>query len=134
MIVRSWFEILQRHSLDAMVWAAVPFVFGSDYLRQNSKILDRLVKTIVRRNKTDALRAHLEAMQHYPPLSNTIRKTPFLVLVLTGLDDLLVTSEGSREIAEICGGRHQALKAIGHSIPAEAPELFIKLVTEFLEP
>jgi len=134
MIVKSWFEILQRHSLDAMVWASLPHIFGSNYLRQNSKVLDRIVKTIVRRNHTDALRAHLEAMQNYPPLISTLEKTPFLTLVLSGQDDPLVTSEGSQEIAQICGGRHRELSGIGHSMVAEAPELFIKLVTEFLEP
>jgi 3-oxoadipate enol-lactonase len=133
MIVRSWLEILQRHSLDAMVWAAVPHVFGSQYLRQNSKLLGRIVKTIVRRNHGHALRAHLEAMQHYPPLSANAARTPFLTLVLSGEDDPLVSVDGSREIARICGGRHQELKGIGHSIPAEAPDFFIKLVAEFLE-
>jgi 3-oxoadipate enol-lactonase len=133
MIVRSWLEILQRHSLDAMVWAAVPHVFGSQYLKQNSKILERIVKTIVRRNDGHALRAHLEAMQHYPPLSGNVARTPFLTLVLSGADDPLVSVAGSQEIAQLCGGRHQELKGIGHSIPAEAPALFTKLVTEFLE-
>jgi 3-oxoadipate enol-lactonase len=133
MIVRSWLEILQRHSLDAMVWAAVPHVFGSQYLKQNSKILERIVKTIVRRNHSQALRAHLEAMQHYPPLRGTIARTPFLTLVLSGEDDPLVTVAGSREIAQICGGRYQELKGIGHSVPAEAPGLFTRMVAEFLE-
>ena len=132
-IVRSWLEILQRHSLDAMVWAAVPHVFGSQYLRQNSKLLERIVKTIVRRNHGHALRAHLEAMRHYPPLSATLTRTPFLTLVLSGEDDPLVSADGSREIARTCGGRHQELKGIGHSIPVEAPDLFIKLIAEFLE-
>jgi 3-oxoadipate enol-lactonase len=134
MIVRSWFEILERHSLDAMVWAALPHIFGSKYLKQNAKVLDRIVKTIVRRNHTDALRAHLEAMQNYPPLVSALQKTPFLTLVLTGEDDPLVTGEGAQEVAQICGGRHRELAGIGHSIVAEAPELFVKLVTEFLEP
>jgi 3-oxoadipate enol-lactonase len=134
MIVRSWFEILQRHSLDAMVWAAVPHVFGSQYLKENSKILERIVKTIVRRNNSQALRAHLEAMQHYPPLKRAIARTPFLTLVLSGEDDPLVTAAGSREIAQICGGRYQELAGIGHSIPAEAPGIFIDLVSEFLGP
>ncbi len=133
MIVRSWVEILQRHSLDAMVWAAVPHVFGHNYLRENSRILDRIVKTIVRRNRTEALRSHLQAMQHYPTLSSTIKKTPFLVLVLTGEDDPLVTNEGGQEIARICGGRHQELAGVGHSLPAEAPDLFVKLVLSFLD-
>ncbi|MDA8141500.1 MAG: alpha/beta hydrolase [Desulfobacteraceae bacterium] len=132
MIVRSWHEILQRHSLDAMVWAALPHVFGRTFLKENEKQLDRIVKTIVRRNKTEALRAHLEALQHYPPLGNVLKAPPFLVLVLTGEDDLLVSKEGAEEIAEICGGRHIEFKGIGHSLSAEAPKQFIQIVTDFL--
>ena len=132
MTVRSWYEILRRHSLDAMVWAAVPYVFGRKYLKANAKILDRIVKTIVRRNRTEALRAHLEALQNYPPLSNSLKKTPFLTLLLTGEDDPLVTSQGAQEMAEVCGARHRELKAVGHSLPAEAPELFMELVSDFL--
>ena len=134
MIVRSWYEILRRHSLDAMVWAAVPYVFGRKYLKENSKIMDRIVNTIVRRNHTEALRAHLEAMQNYPPLSDSLKKTPFLTLLLTGEDDPLVTSQGAQEMAQACGGRHRELEGVGHSIPAEAPELFVKLVLDFLAP
>ncbi len=131
MIVRSWYEILQRHSLDAMVWAAVPHVFGRNYLRKNVKVLERIVKTIVRRNKTESLRAHLTAMQKYPPLINNLKETPFLVLVLTGEDDPLVTKEGGLEIARICGGRHEEIKGVGHSIPAEAQDQFLDMVRDF---
>jgi pimeloyl-ACP methyl ester carboxylesterase len=133
-VVRSWYEILRRHSLDAMVWAAVPVVFGTRYLRDNAKVLDRIVKTIVRRNDTDALRTHLEAMQHYPPLVKMLKQTPFLVLVVTGEDDPLVTSDGAAEIAHICGGRHIEIEGVGHSVPAEAPDRFIQLVLDFLAP
>ena len=132
MIVRSWYEILQRHSLDAMVWAAVPHVFGRNYLRANVKVLERIVKTIVRRNKTEALRAHLKALQTYPPLAAELKETPFLVLVLTGEDDPLITKEGGEEIARICGGRHEEMKGVGHSIPAEAQERFLEMVHHFL--
>jgi pimeloyl-ACP methyl ester carboxylesterase len=133
MIVRSWHEILQRHSLDAMVWAALPHVFGRSFLKQNEKQLERIVKTIVRRNKTEALRAHLAALQNYPPLGNVLKNLPFLVLVLTGEDDLLVSTEGAEEIARICGGRHIELKGTGHSVSAEAPRQFIQLLTDFLD-
>ncbi len=133
MIVRSWHEILQRHSLDAMVWAALPYVFGRHFLRQNENQLERIVKTIVRRNKTDALRAHLSALQNYPPLAPMLKRTPFLVLVLTGEDDPLVAVEGAEEIARVCGGRHVSLKGIGHSIPAEAPEDFVRLIGDFVQ-
>jgi pimeloyl-ACP methyl ester carboxylesterase len=132
MIVRSWYEILQRHSLDAMVWAAVPHVFGHRYLRANAKVLERIVNTIVRRNRAESLRAHLEAMRHYPPVSKTLRKFPFLLLVLTGEDDPLVTKQGAREIARICGGRHKEIAGAGHSIPAEAQTTFLELIDPFL--
>ena len=132
MIVRSWYEILQRHSLDAMVWAAVPHVFGRKFLKENEKVLVRIVQTIVRRNKTKSLRAHLSAMQHYPPLSKSIDRTACLVLVITGGDDPLVTHEGAREIARICGGRHEVLKGVGHSIPAESPHEFNRLIDDFM--
>ena len=71
MIVQSWREILQRHSLDAMVWSALPHVFGRNYLKANEKMLERIADTIVRRNHTEALRAHLEAGD---PLSAVIPK------------------------------------------------------------
>lgn len=132
MIVRSWHEILQRHSLDAMVWAALPHIFGRNFLKENEKQLDRIVKTIVRRNNTEALRAHLTALQSYPPLGNLLRSLPFLLLVLTGEDDLLVTREGAEEIARTCGGRHVELKGIGHSMAAEAPQQFLHLLNDFL--
>lgn len=132
MIVRSWYEILLRHSLDAMAWAALPHVFGRTFLRENEKQLDRIVKTIVRRNHTESLRAHLTALQTYPPLRTVLKNLPFLLLVLTGEDDPLVTREGAEEMAAICGGRHTELPGVGHSIPAEAPRRFMQLVGAFL--
>jgi 3-oxoadipate enol-lactonase len=131
MIVRSWHEILQRHSLDAMVWAALPHIFGRNFLRANERQLERIVKTLVRRNRTECLRTHLEALQNYPPLGASLKSQPFLVLVLTGEDDPLVTAEGAAEIAQICGGRHVELKGVGHSISAEAPQEFHAILNEF---
>jgi 3-oxoadipate enol-lactonase len=132
MIVRSWLEILKRHSLDAMVWAAAPHVFGRNYLYQNEKVLDRMVKTIVRRNNTDALRAHLEALVHYPALAGELKRLPCLSLVVCGEDDPLVSAEGVAEMAHICGSRSKTLPGIGHSIIAEAPEQLAELVEDFL--
>jgi hypothetical protein len=44
-----------------------------------------------------------------------------------------VTIEGGREIARICGGRHEEIKGVGHSIPAESQDQFLELVSRFLE-
>ena len=132
MIVRAWHEILQRHSLDAMVWAAMPHIFGRAFLKENEKQLERIVKTLVRRNKTESLRAHLAALQTYPPLGTTLKQLPFLTLILTGEDDPLVSCQGAQEIAAVCGGRHIELKGVGHSVSAENPRQFIRIVSEFL--
>jgi 3-oxoadipate enol-lactonase len=132
MIVRSWHEILQRHSLDAMVWAALPHIFGRKFLRANERQIERIVKTLVRRNRTESLRAHLQALQNYPPLGSNLKSQPFLVLVLTGEDDPLVTAEGAEEVARVCGGRHIELKGVGHSLSAEAPREFHRIISEFL--
>jgi pimeloyl-ACP methyl ester carboxylesterase len=131
LIVRSWLEVLRNGEFEAMVWAALPYVFGEAYLKHKEKNLERIVKTIVRRNNKDSLIAHLEAIRTYPSLRQIV-KNAHPTLVISGSDDPLVTSEGARQLAEICGGRHEQIPGVGHSIPAEAPEQFNDLVIAFL--
>ena len=61
-----------------------------------------------------------------------LQRHPFLVLVVTGEDDPLVTAEGGDQLAQLCGGRHVELKGVGHSFPAEDPQQFTALVADFL--
>jgi pimeloyl-ACP methyl ester carboxylesterase len=117
-----------------MVWAALPHIFGRDYLRTHEKNADRIVKTIVRRNNTDAVRAHLEALVRYRPLSDELKPLAPLSLVLSGEDDPLISPEGVAELARICGGREALLQGVGHSITAEAPRRMAALIGEFLSP
>ncbi len=134
MIVRSWYEILKACSLEAMVWAALPHVFGQKYMRENEKMLPQIAKTIVRRNKQKNLKAHLEAMTGYPSMARLMRRTDSQVLVMTGSDDPLVSRQGAAKLAATCGGRHYQLPNCGHSLPVEAPELFVKAVISFCTP
>ena len=55
------------------------------------------------------------------------------VLGSCGSDDLLVKESYANQLAMICDGQHDHFKGIGHSIPAEAPELFNKTVLQFLD-
>jgi len=55
------------------------------------------------------------------------------VLVVSGSDDLLINESDAKELAMVCGGRHNHLTGIGHSIPAEAPGVFTKTVLQFLD-
>jgi len=132
LIVRSWRSIVQSGGLEPMVDAVLPHVFGEAFLNRNSRQLERVAKTIVRRNKGSFLLAHLSAMTAYPRLRSMLKKMDIPILVMSGSDDALVSAAGAAEVAEKSGGRHLVVRDAGHSIPVEAPKLFIKTLTQFL--
>jgi 3-oxoadipate enol-lactonase len=132
LIVRSWLKIVESGGAEAMVSAALPYVFGEDYLIRNTRILDRIAKTIIRRNRASSVAAHLSAMAGYPRLRSMLEKLDVPLLVISGSDDPLVSVSGAAEVAEKSGGRYLRVKGAGHSIPAEEPELFLKTILQFL--
>jgi 3-oxoadipate enol-lactonase len=132
LIVRSWLKIIESGGLAAMVDAAMPHVFGEAYLVHHKKHLDRIAKTIVRRNREASLVAHLTAIGHYPPLRSLLQPLDVPTLVMCGADDPLVSAQGAAEMAAKSGGRHLVINGVGHSIPAEAPRLFLEAIHRFL--
>jgi len=130
--VKSWLATLNEAGLEAMVWASLPVVFGEDFLKDKERILDGLVKATVRRNSKEGLTAFLEAMMADPPLSQIVGSGSVPCLVISASEDPLVTEEGAKDLAALCGGRHSHVTGIGHSVPSEAPELFNEMVLEFL--
>jgi 3-oxoadipate enol-lactonase len=132
LILKSWLEILKRSDLETLARVSLPVAFGENFLKQKQRIMDDIVTAIVRRNKKQSLIAHLEAMAVYPLLSQIAQNVHCPVLVLSGSDDLLLNESDAKQLAMVCGGRHDHLTGIGHSIPAEAPELFNKTVLQFL--
>ncbi|MBW1821627.1 MAG: alpha/beta hydrolase, partial [Deltaproteobacteria bacterium] len=95
-------------------------------------ILYKMVKAIVVRNKKEALIAQLKAMNHYPPLAGPAKTITCPALVISGSQDQLVDPKEAKQLADLCRGRHEKIPDIGHSIPAETPELFNKIVLQFL--
>ena len=132
LIVRSWLEILKSSDLETLAWASLPVAFGENFLKQKEKTLCNIVKAIVKRNKKESLVAQLNALAVYPPLSDIARKVRAPSLFISGSDDPFVTGKKTRQLAKLCGGTHKQIKGSGHSIPAEAPELFIKTVMDFI--
>lgn len=132
LIVRSWLKIIENGGLDAMVSAVVPHVFGESYLIRNTRMLDRITKTIIRRNRAPSVAAHLSAMAGYPRLSPMLEKLDMPSLVMSGSDDPLVSVNGAAAVAERSGGRYLLVKGAGHSIPAEEPEWFLNTILQFL--
>jgi pimeloyl-ACP methyl ester carboxylesterase len=131
-IVRSWLEILKLSGLKAMAWAALPTVFGNKFLKDHQKIIDKIVYAVEIRNSRKALIAQLEAVLNYPPPDNIPLDFNIPSLVLAGSEDPLVEPDDVQHLAHRCRATQERLDGIGHSIPAEAPEIFQKLVLEFL--
>jgi 3-oxoadipate enol-lactonase len=131
--VRSWLEILNLSDLRAMAWAAVPTVFGDRFLKHHQKTLDKIVNAVVFRNSKKALAAQLDAVLRYPQPDSIPGDFNVPTLIVSGSEDLLVDSDDVRRLAELCRADHAVLPGLGHSIPAEAPELFEQMVLEFFD-
>jgi len=130
--VRSWLEILQRSDVEAMAWAAVPAVFGNRFIKHHQKTLDKIVNAVVQRNSRTSLLAQLEAALRYPQSESISRDFNIPTLLVTGSEDPLVVSGDIRQLADSCKAHHIQLKNVGHSVPAEAPDLFEQMLLEFL--
>ena len=130
--VQSWLKILQLSGLEAMAWAALPTVFGSNFLRHHHKAMAMIVAAVVKRNNKKALIAQLEAILRYPATDRMPDDFSRPTLILSGSEDALVSPEDAGLLADHCNARHEELTGIGHSIPAEAPRMFEKLVLDFL--
>jgi pimeloyl-ACP methyl ester carboxylesterase len=131
-IIRSWLEILRLSGLEAMAWAALPYVFGNSFLNQHEKILDKIVDAVVLRNSRRSLIAQLEAVLKYPAPGSMTVNLNHPALVISGAEDPIIDPGDVRQLADLCRARPEKLLGIGHSIPAETPSLFGKMVIEFL--
>lgn len=130
-IVRSWVEILKLSGLKAMAWAAVPTIFGNQFLKDHQNTIDMIVEAVVVRNSRQALIAQLEAILKYPAPIRLPAGFDIPTLILSGAQDPMVEAVDVRRLALDCRANHEHLAGIVHSIPAEAPEIFKKLVLEF---
>lgn len=131
-IIQSWLEILQSGGLRSLGWAVLPVIFGENFLKQNKRMIDKMVEAIVARNNKDALIEQLKAIKNYPAPGSLAKKINCPTLIISGLQDRLVNTEDAMQLAKLCRGSHEEIPDIGHSIPAEAPELFNTTVLKFL--
>jgi 3-oxoadipate enol-lactonase len=131
-IVRSWLEILRLSGLKAMAWAALPTVFGNNFLNQHQKILDKIVDAVTLRNRKKSLMTQLDAVLQYPTPDSIAKNLSQSVLVVSGAEDPIVDSGDVRRLADLYNARHEEIPDVGHSIPAEAPRVFEKMVLNFL--
>lgn len=130
--VQSWLKILRLSGLEAMAWASLPTVFGSAFLKHHHKTMAMIVAAVVKRNNRKALIALLDAILDYPPVDRLPQELNRSTLVLSGSEDFLVNPKDARLLADLCRARYEELSSVGHSIPAEAPGRFERIVLEFL--
>lgn len=131
-IVKSWLKILKSEGLDALAWAVLPIVFGEVFLKQNKRIIDKMVEAIVVRNNKDALIAQLKALNKYPSPGSLAKNINCPALVISGSQDQLVNPKEAKQLADLCRGCYNEISEAGHSVPAETPDLFNKIVLKFL--
>jgi 3-oxoadipate enol-lactonase len=127
-ILGTWLEMLQKEGLAAMVTAALPQMFGKRYLRRSEKIFDKIIMATVRRNTPAAVEAHLKAILEDESEPLTAPSIPLPIQVLVGAEDILVPPDNAQELAKIIGGKFTLVPEVGHSLPAEAPDLFFRYV------
>ncbi len=133
-IVQAWLQILQRTDLETMAWAMLPLVFGKRFLNQNRNIVDKIVAAIATRNDKQALMAHFSAISAYPSVSAFASSIQRPTLLISGVDDPIVSPTEVRQLAKQCNGRHEIIPEAGHSVPAETPVLFQQVAMDFLNP
>ena len=131
-IIRSWQKVLETGGLSALAWCSLPTILGPKFLEQNERLLTNVVKASVERNSEMGTRLLLDGLAEFPPLDDLAGKVRAKTLVLSATEDPLVSPEGARKLAKLCGGSHKLVEDSGHTIPIERPKYFRELVTNFL--
>ncbi len=132
-LVKSWYEILDKGSIEAMAWAFIPWIFGNNFLMENQSLLPKIAKAISSRNKKESLMAHLEAMMGYPSLSRTLSPLLCPSLFLYGSEDIMVEEKDAVDLSALCEGEFVKIEGAGHMINVEAPKKFQKILFDFFD-
>lgn len=131
-IVRAWHGVLVSGGLEAMAWASLPTILGEDFLASHQKFLDNVIKASVQRNSPEGVRLLLEGLMAFPPVAELAANINAQALVISADQDLLVTVDGAKELADLLGGEHILVERCGHTVPIERPEAFRDALLGFL--
>ena len=83
-------------------------------------------------DKKESLLAQLKAMQTYPdvPVMDFSFKIP--TLVISGTEDRLIDDTAIEHLAKYLGAEWERIQDAGHSIPLEVPDLFCRIIRQFI--
>jgi pimeloyl-ACP methyl ester carboxylesterase len=131
--VSAWRAALASGGLEALMHAMMPLVFGERFLREHDAIMTKVAEALVQRNDEEKMGRLLSAFDSYPSIESILPAHRVPSLVMVGADDPLVSGDQARALAEQLGGEYRSLSGIGHSIPAEAPDVLMRAIDAFYE-
>ena len=131
-LLTSWYQILTSSNLETLAWAMLPVVFGEPFLEKHKTILNDMVSVIVKRNRPEAVEMHLRSMAHYLSVPDIRSENSNPTLIVAGNQDPIIQMEQFRILAKKLGAHLIQLKGVGHSPNIEAPEVFNKIIAQFL--
>lgn len=130
-IIRGWRVVLEKGGLEAMSWMSLSAILGADFLEDNESLIEGIIKASVRRNSQEGVSRLLQGMLDYPDLADLATGVECPTLVLSADEDMLVDRQGAQKLAQLCGGEHIEVQGVGHTIPIEAPDVFLQHVQHF---
>lgn len=133
LIVRSWYEVLQRGGVEAMSWCALPHILGEGFLQRHEAQIPGMIRASRQRNSKEGLEALLVAYKDFPePLEDAARvRAP--TLLLSADSDPLVSPQATESLRQaLSDAEHTLINGCGHTIPIEEPDRWRTLVHEFL--
>jgi pimeloyl-ACP methyl ester carboxylesterase len=131
LFISSWLELLKKGDLESMARAILLGISGKKFLKENEKILEKMVKAIVLRNRREPLINHLEAILTYPSPSRLVENISHPCLFLSGAEDQMVSPGSVKYLADLCSGGYKEIEECGHNVYVEKPGVFNQLIFDF---
>lgn len=130
LVVQGWLEAIDRGGLEALGWAALPWIIGDGLLRGVDP--EQMVQATVRRNSQRGIRSLIQGIldDQAPALESIMIET----LVVAGGDDrFALATEQRHHAACLPRGQFYAFDGLGHAVPVEDPQGFSEVVSRFLQ-
>jgi len=132
-ILRGWYEVLIRGGQEAMVWCALPHIFGERFLARHKEQLGGMIRASLHRNTLEGLRALLEGHQGFPDIAGLAAQVDTPTLVITADHDALVSPASARAlVSALRHAEHLTVPDCGHTIPIEEPDVWRDAVVRFI--
>lgn len=129
LVVEGWLEAIDRGGLEALGWAAMPWIIGDGLLKGVEP--KQMVLATVRRNSAQGIRSLIEGIlnDQAPDLASIEPPT----LVLAGAEDRFALAvEQERNAQRLRLGSFHSFPGLGHAVPVEDPQGFSEVVSRFL--